>query len=45
MEINILTASSVPDVTNSCSALTESACSITNTHWDRSGGKFWKKQI
>lgn len=35
-----LTDSLPAAVTSSCSARTDSACSITNTHWDRSGGTF-----
>ena len=38
-----LTDSEAEAVTSSCRARTESACSITNTHWDKSGGLFWKK--
>ena len=37
----ILTASSPP--MSSWSALTDRACSMTNTHCDRSGGTFCKK--
>lgn len=34
------TVSEPAAVTNSCKARTESACSITNTHCDKSGGMF-----
>jgi len=36
----ILTVSDPAAVTNSCKARTDSACSMTNTHCDRSGGTF-----
>lgn len=35
-----VTVSEPAAVTNSCKARTERACSITNTHCDRSGGMF-----
>lgn len=35
-----LTSSLAAAVTSSCRARTDSACSITNTHWHRSGGLF-----
>lgn len=35
-----LTVSEPAAVTSSCKALTDRACSITNTHCDKSGGMF-----
>ena len=39
-----VTVSEPAAVTNSCKARTERACSITNTHCDRSGGMFCKQR-
>lgn len=39
-----LTSSEPAAVTNSWSALTDKACSMTNTHVDKSGGIFCKKK-
>lgn len=39
-KFSILTVSLPAAVTNSCNARTDSACSITNTHCDKSGGIF-----
>ena len=36
-----LTASASLEEMISCRARTDRACSITNTHWERSGGTFW----
>lgn len=40
-----VTVSEPAAVTNSCRALTERACSITNTHCDRSGGMFYNHRM
>ena len=40
-----LTASASLEEMISCRARTERACSITNTHWERSGGTFWNSKI
>lgn len=40
IETHLLTVSVPAAVTNSCRALTDRACSMTNTHCDRSGGMF-----
>lgn len=40
-----LTASSDPEAMSSCNARTERACSMTNTHCDKSGGLFWKIKV
>jgi hypothetical protein len=39
-----LTVSEPAAVTSSCKARTDKACSITNTHCDRSGGMFWNME-
>ena len=36
------TASSAPDVMSSWRARTDKACSMTNTHWAKSGGTFYR---
>lgn len=44
MKYFVIQTSSLPAaVTNSCKARTDRACSMTKTHWDRSGGIFCKR--
>jgi len=40
LQFVILTVSDPAAVTSSCRALTDRACSMTKTHWERSGGTF-----
>lgn len=41
---SVITASASLDDIISCKARTDKACSITNTHWDKSGGTFWGRR-
>jgi len=38
---NLITSWELAAVTSSCKALTDNACSMTNTHCDKSGGIFY----